>query len=115
MTAVLALAFKDLRLLARNRAALFFALVWPLIVAILFGVVFGGGGGASGKPRVSVVDLDKSAGSAVFASELLAIEELEVDAKPEPEARDLVRQGKRVAAIVIPPGYGEAGKRIFHG
>ena len=43
MTAIVALALKDLRLLARNRAALFFALVWPLIVAILFGVVFSGG------------------------------------------------------------------------
>jgi len=115
MNAVLALALKDLRLLARNRAALFFALVWPLIVAVLFGVVFGGGGGATGKPRVAVVDLDRSAGSAEFASGIGGIKELEVDALDEAPARDLVRQGKRVAAIVIPKGYGEASKRVFHG
>ena len=115
MTAVLALALKDLRLLARNRAALFFALVWPLIVAILFGVVFSGGGGQGGKPRVAVVDRDRSAGSAAFAAELRAIEELDTDTLAEPEARDLVRQGKRVAAVVIPEGFGEASRRVFHG
>ena len=115
MKAILALALKDLRLLVRNRAALFFALVWPLIVAILFGVVFGGGGGASGKPKVALVDLDRSAGSATFARELGALEELDVDAQPEAAARDLVRQGKRVAAVVIPQGYGESSRRVFHG
>ena len=115
MTPIVALALKDLRLLARNRAALFFALVWPLIVAILFGVVFSGGGGASGKPRVAIADLDHSPGSAAFLSELRAIEELETDVMAEASARDLVRQGKRVAAIVIPAGYGAASKRVFHG
>ena len=90
MTAIVALALKDLRLLARNRAALFFALVWPLIVAILFGVVFSGGGGASGKPRVAIADLDHSPGSATFVSELSAIEELETDVLAEADARDLV-------------------------
>ena len=42
MTALLALAAKDIRLLLRNRGALFFTIGWPLLVAIFFGMVFGG-------------------------------------------------------------------------
>ncbi|PJA42041.1 MAG: ABC transporter permease, partial [Lysobacterales bacterium CG_4_9_14_3_um_filter_62_6] len=45
MTAILALALKDLTLLLRNRATLFFTFVWPLLMAIGFGLMFGGGGG----------------------------------------------------------------------
>jgi hypothetical protein len=42
--AILALTGKDLRLLSRNRATLFFALGWPILMALFFGYVFGGGG-----------------------------------------------------------------------
>jgi ABC-2 type transport system permease protein len=94
---------------------LFFALGWPLIVAILFGIVFSGGGGESGKPRVALVDLDQTAGSKEFATELKALSELDVDEADEAKARDLVRQGQRVGAVLIPPGFGEASKRLFHG
>ena len=54
--AVLALAGKDLRLLSRNRATLFFALGWPVLMALFFGYVFGGGGE---KGRIPVVVVDE--------------------------------------------------------
>ena len=41
MRAVLALALKDLRLLARDRAAAFFTFAFPLAIALFFGYVFG--------------------------------------------------------------------------
>ena len=40
MNALFALAAKDIRLLLRNRGALFFTMGWPLLVAIFFGMVF---------------------------------------------------------------------------
>ena len=44
MSAVVALAVKDLRLLTRMRAGLFFTFVWPLLIAIGFGLILGGSG-----------------------------------------------------------------------
>ena len=61
--AVLALAGKDLRLLSRNRATLFFALGWPVLMALFFGYVFGGGG-EKGRIPVVVVDEDRTGESA---------------------------------------------------
>ena len=45
MRAVLAIAGKDLRLLLRDKGEVFFTFVFPIIIAIFFGMVFGGGGG----------------------------------------------------------------------
>ena len=46
MSAVVTLALKDLKLLIRNRASLFWILGFPLLLALFFGLVFGGGGGS---------------------------------------------------------------------
>ncbi len=115
MRAAWILALKDLKLLLRQPAELFFALGWPLITAILFGVVFSGGGGESAKPKVAVVDLDRSAGSAEFVAQLRGLTEFEVDAVEPDAATDLVRTGKRTAAVVLPAGFGEASRRVFYG
>jgi len=62
---VLALAGKDLRLLVRNRAALFFSLGWPVLMAMFFGLIFGGGG-ERGRIQVGAVDEDGSPASAAL-------------------------------------------------
>ncbi len=112
--AILALAGKDLRLLSRNRATLFFALAWPVLMALFFGYVFGGGG-QKGKIPVVVVDEDRTAESARLVERLTATAGLEISSAPREEATRLVRQGKRSAAVIVPQGYGEAGDRLFHG
>jgi ABC-2 type transport system permease protein len=109
------LALKDLKLLLRQPVELFFTLGWPLITAILFGIVFSGGGGQSAKPRVSVVDLDGTPGAAAFVEQLRALPEFEVDVVAAEAAPDLVRTGKRTAAVVVPAGFGDASKRVFYG
>lgn len=101
-----AIVRKDFLQLRRDPAALFFALGWPLIVAIAFGLVFGGGGGASAKPKVAIVDLDASAASRTFVESLSALPELDADLQAREAARDAVRRGQRVAAIVLPEGWG---------
>ena len=56
MKQVIALAMKDLRLMPRNRGGMFFTFVWPILVTVLFGIMFGGGNndGEQGKIRIAV-------------------------------------------------------------
>ena len=98
------LALKDLKLLLRQPAELFFALGWPLITAILFGVVFSGSGGATAKPKVAIADLDGTANSAAFVEQVRALPEFEVDVVAADAASELVRTGKRTAAVLVPAG-----------
>lgn len=100
-----AIVRKDFLQLWRDPAALFFALGWPLIVAVVFGLIFGGGGGTA-KPKVAVVDLDGSAVSKSFVRSVRTLPELEADVQGLAAARDAVRRGQRVAAIVLPKGWG---------
>jgi len=63
MKKVIALALKDLRLMPRNRGGMFFTFVWPVLVTVLFGIMFGGqGDGAQGKVRIAIVDQDTAMG-----------------------------------------------------
>jgi ABC-2 type transport system permease protein len=112
--AIWALAAKDLRLLSRNRATLFFALGWPILMALFFGYVFGGGG-EKGRIPVVVVDEDGTSEAARLVSRLQAESGLQISSAPHEEATRLVRQGKRSAAVIVPKGYGEASNRLFHG
>ncbi len=112
--AVWALAAKDLRLLSRNRATLFFALGWPILMALFFGYVFGGGG-EKGRIPVVVVDEDGTSEAARLVSRLQAESGLQISSATREEATRLVRQGKRSAAVIVPRGYGEASTRLFHG
>ncbi|MBY0495775.1 MAG: hypothetical protein K2Y23_16315 [Cyanobacteria bacterium] len=61
MKTVIALALKDLRLMPRNKGGMFFTFVWPILVTVLFGIMFGGqGDNGSGKIRLAIVDEDKT-------------------------------------------------------
>ena len=68
---VLAVAAKDLRLLVRNRGDLFFALGWPLLLAVFFGVIFSGPSEGRSPLAVAVVDLDATQESRDFLDRLL--------------------------------------------
>ena len=55
MRAAWAIAGKDLRLLVRDRRALFWALVFPILFALFFGSVMAGDDGPRGRIDVVVV------------------------------------------------------------
>ncbi len=112
LAAVLALAGKDLRLTLRNRGALFFALVWPVLVALFFGYLFGGGG-ERGRVQVAAVDEDGTREASLLLERLRGTEGIDLSVASREEAERLVRQGKRSAAVVVPRGYGEASRRLF--
>lgn len=115
MRPVLALAAKDLRLLLRMRAGLFFTLVWPILVAVGFGLILGGGSDQRSSIPVVVADEDNTAASRALVERLSKGGELDVQAASRAEAIDLVRKGRRTASIVIKRGFGAAADRMFYG
>lgn len=137
--AIWTLAWKDLRLLLRDKAGFFFTFVFPIGFAIFFGVLFGGSGsstpppaedGASSGPssrapkpastaklgavRVLVVDLDQTPRSKAFAQTLADATELITLPESSREAAiERVRTGSIPAAIIIEPGFGVGQENIF--
>ena len=112
LRSALAVAWKDLTLLRRDRASLFFTLAFPVLVAILFGLVFGG----VGKPRrLEVAIVDESQGPEAAALTM------EIERDPVFEARragdreeglTMVRRGAVSACIVIPQDFDRAADRF---
>jgi ABC-2 type transport system permease protein len=110
----LAIAAKDLRLLARDRVNFFFTFIFPLIYGILFGLMFSGGGRSS--ISIALSDLDQSPRSAALVESIKAVDGVKVLELPsEAQAIDLVRKGKRTACVIIPKGYADAAANIFSG
>ena len=109
MNQVLVMAIKDLRLLFRDKLGAFFIIGFPILMGIFFGMVMGGpsSGSDRAKMKIAIVDLDQSALSAKFISQLAnngSIELIETDLEP---AKESVRKGQRLAMLVLTEGFGE--------
>ena len=116
MRDIVALAIKDLRLLARDKAAFFFAVGFPLVYAILFGMIFGGDGASEDQAiSIAIVDEDHSPRSQEFVDLLVQAPELSVHELGRDEARQKVRQGKISAWIRLEKGFGSDERQIFSG
>ncbi|MEO8555139.1 MAG: ABC transporter permease [Actinomycetota bacterium] len=110
MSAVLAIALKDLRQRLRDRSAIVLGFVAPLAVAWLISMAFGSV--ATFHASVAVVDLDKGPVAAGFTSfvkspdlaGLLTVK----SAATEADARAMVNKGDLGAAFVIPRGFSAA-------
>ena len=114
MKKILALAMKDLRLMPRNRGGMFFTFVWPVLVTVLFGIMFGGNGnGEQGRVKIALVDEDNTDGSRAFAKGLA--ESFELKAMQRADAENAVRLGQQTGYIVLTKGFGTASERMFYG
>jgi len=106
------LAIKDLLVASRDLLGLFWMLLFPLLLALFFGSLFGGGGsGGMNKLRLAVIDEDGTADSKAFLARLEKSKALEVSKPTKDEARELVRRGKQAAYLVLPKGMGEPAAR----
>lgn len=115
MNAILAIASKDLRLVLRDKEALFWVLLFPLVMAMLFGAIFSDMGKRSHKPiAVALVDEDGSEGSRAFVKRLQEQKSLKGKSLSHAAALDAVRKGKLVAYVRIRKGYG-AGRGLMMG
>lgn len=116
---MLAMAAKDLKLLYRDKASLFFAFVFPILYALFFGSLFQGvGREIGGRMDVLLVDEDQSPASQSLVARLCdpnQTRELRAEVVDRKTAMDLVRRGKRVAFVVIPAGFGVAEANRFAG
>jgi ABC-2 type transport system permease protein len=115
MSPVLTLAGKDLRLLRRHRGDFFFVVGWPIVLAVLFGVIFAAPPEGRSPLAVAVADEDGTDGSRSFVSRLGAGGGLDVAITSRAEAEALVRQGKAVAWVALAPGFGAAAENPFGG
>lgn len=114
------LAGKDLRLLCRDRFALFWVLLFPLLYGLFFGSVFASattaGGVGTAPIRIAVVDRDGSAASQRLVARLADHPSLQLVGGPH-EAAELaearVRKGECSACVTIPAGYGGSAFWLF--
>ncbi len=111
---------KDYRLLVRDRVALLFLLLAPVVVISVAGLslatFYGGWERNEIKYLLPVADLDHSKISERLVSSLGEIPGLQLLQVEEPEARRLVKDENRAgAALVIPEGFGlefQKGKAV---
>ncbi|MCC7049836.1 MAG: ABC transporter permease [Alphaproteobacteria bacterium] len=98
--AVAILAGKDFALLWRDRPALFWTVVFPVLVAVGVGAMFGGAPATALIP-VQVLDLG-DAGRARMLDELPGVRAVRAESEPAGEAA--VRAGRAAALVVLRPG-----------
>lgn len=115
MGAISALVLKDLRLLSRDRGAVFLTFAWPLLLAIFFGAL-GFGAGTTDRERsmtVLVIDDDASDASEALLEQLDGDPHLELEPANLDDARERVRTGGAPAYVRIPDGFGDAPSSLF--
>lgn len=113
MRAIYYMALKDLRLLLRDWAGLFWLLAFPLIMALFFGSIFGGFGDSSGRGKISVAFVDNTDGmpyAGEFKSLLDSTDVLSVTATSFDSAQAAVRRGNKQAYIALSPDTTTGGQ-----
>lgn len=113
MNALVALVRKDLVLYFSNRRAVLVTLAAPILIAAFFGAVMGGPPKKPARVPVAMVDLDASPVSKSIVASMKADSSFDLKEVSEPQALELVRQGKVRAATVVPRGFGEAAPRAM--
>ena len=105
---MLALTIANLKMLARNRQAAFWALFFPLLLVVVFGLIDIKGVGAG---SLAIVDQANDAKSESLRARLAAVEFLELESgfDGENQARLKVAEGELDYLVIIPQGFGLSG------
>ena len=111
MRKLLYIALHELLLLLKDRMAAVWMVILPLAMTAIMGLIFGalGGGSEATVIDLPVVDQDGGEMAAMVLDILSQTENLHLEtAYDEEMARQLVTDGKRAGAVVIPPGFSAA-------
>lgn len=114
MNRSITLALKDVKLLLRDKAALFWVLVFPLMIAILFGSIFGGSNGSS-PIKIALVDQDQSKESSALVARIRKSEAINAKGSDLGSAVEAVRKSDLAAYVLIPKGFGDAARKLQYG
>ena len=114
---LLAMVRKDLHLFFSDRRSVIVSFVVPIAIASFFGSIFSGptNNAQAARIPVAIIDQDGSAVSKGIIAGAQADANMRVTLPTEADARGAVRRGKTTAAIIIPPGFGDAAGRAFFG
>ncbi|PKB72067.1 MAG: hypothetical protein BZY87_02120, partial [SAR202 cluster bacterium Io17-Chloro-G6] len=101
---MLAFTFANLKMMARNRQATFWALFFPLLLVVVFGLLDIKG---VGSPNLALVDQANTGASSLLRDQLAGIEFLGLEEAPisESAARRRVADGDLDYLIIIPAGF----------
>lgn len=115
MQPIIQLAFKDLKLMSRDKMGMFFIIIFPVMMGIFFGLIFSQGNSSEGGSaiKVAIVDQDQSLMSRAFVDSMSSNDKLDVEEIELAVAVDGVRKGNRTGVIVIPEGFGETAGIIW--
>ncbi len=115
MSEILAMAMKDLRILARDRVGVFFVVVFPFLYALFIGSIFSTGSRGGGGFDVVVADEDNTDASRAFIAKLDENKSVKVVPATREDAAREVRLGHASAYLVVPAGFGAARANPFLG
>src|SRR6185295_2731955 len=101
---LVAMVRKDLQLFFSDRRAVIMSFLVPIAIASFFGSIFSGPSRNAEPARIAVaiVDQDDSAISRGIVAGAQTDRNLRLTRPGEAEARDAVRRGRTVVAVVIP-------------
>ncbi|MBI1193571.1 MAG: ABC transporter permease subunit [Bacteroidetes bacterium] len=105
------LAKKDLLLFVADKRAIALTFLLPVAMITIFYFAFGGSPQDGNNPVVALImsDLDSTEASQRFIGELDSLKGLRLDqATSEAGSRNAVAEGKRAAALIIHPGFGDS-------
>jgi ABC-2 type transport system permease protein len=117
-TAFLAMVRKDLQLFFSDRRSVIVSFAVPIFIGAFIGSITNDMGN-SGRPmrvKVAMADLDNSVISKAVIASAQGDSNLAISITGSDDAREQVRKGSVVAAVVIPKDFGEsAGRAFFRG
>jgi ABC-2 type transport system permease protein len=97
-----ALLVASVKMFVRNRAALFFSLVVPLLIMLIFGVLNFGG---TTEVSLGLVDEASNPASSTLRTALSATDAFKIQAGAQQSELDELSQGHRDLVLVIPAGF----------
>jgi ABC-2 type transport system permease protein len=118
LTALGAIVAKDLRLFLTDRRAVMMSFAAPIVIASFFGAIFSSVHGMAERARMAVyvVDRDRSPIARAIVAAVEDDKNLSVTVSRDPDDAWLaVRRGAVVAAVILPPGFGDDAGRAFFG
>jgi ABC-2 type transport system permease protein len=95
----------NLKMTLRQREALFWLFLFPVLLMVILGFVFGSSGEV--KLRIGIVDLDDSTISQGIVEAFQGVDFFVIETGSEEEERAALKDGDRNGIVIIPEGFGE--------